>query len=161
MWIDYNAAITESVEELANLEKRYRGSLFEDRIRMLRLLKSGFSRSQRGLTDVLGYNERHLRVWWKEYREQGLNGLLVKSKRGGSKERITEEALAGLKQEFHRRDGMISLEEARCYLIERWGIHYKGITSISMLFKRHKIKKKTGRKRHPKSDLQAQSDFKK
>jgi transposase len=161
MWINYQATISETIEELAELERRHRGSMVEDRVRMLRLLKSGHSRSQLGLRGILGFSDRQFRRWWQAYRKRGMAGLLSRSSPGGSKERVSHEALEDLKLEIIRRRGLTKLEDAKQYLEERWGVKYKGVSSLSALFKRHKIKKKTGRKRHQGTDLQLQETFKK
>jgi Helix-turn-helix domain len=78
MWINkYPEMIAESYEELLKREKRLRGSPLESRIKMLRLLKGGAYRSQLQLTEVLGYSSRQLGRWWKTYRRDGLDALLV------------------------------------------------------------------------------------
>ena len=52
------------------------------------------------------------------------------------------------------------LREAQAFLRDRHGIAYS-LNGISLLFKRHRVKLKTGRRRHRKADAAAQAAFKK
>jgi hypothetical protein len=47
MWIDYSLSIAESVAELQARERAVRGQRAADRVKLLRLLKSGAARSVR------------------------------------------------------------------------------------------------------------------
>ena len=67
MWIDYPARIEESVDILLAQERRLHTSAVADRVKMLRLLKSGRYRSQCQLASLLGYSDRTLRRWWHLY----------------------------------------------------------------------------------------------
>jgi transposase len=79
---------------------------------------------------------------------------------GGKKERITEEALAALEEEM-KRGKIATLEEARRFLDERFGIYYEGVSGLSRLFKRHQTKLKTGRRRSKGASEEEQRAFKK
>ena len=52
------------------------------------------------------------------------------------------------------------LREAQAFLRDRHGIAYS-LNGVSPLFKRHRVKLKTGRRRHRKADTAAQAAFKK
>ena len=52
------------------------------------------------------------------------------------------------------------LREAQAFLRDRHGIAHS-LNGISLLFKRHRVKLKTGRRRHRKADAAAQAAFKK
>ncbi len=161
MWINnYPDMIAEGPEELLEQEKRLRGSPLESRVKMLRLLKSGHYRSRRSLANVLGYSARQLDRWWKTYQHGGLNALLKIKKSGGRSERITGEALEALEEEMKQGE-IATLEEARRFLEDRFGIHYQGVSGLSRLFERHKTKLKTGRRRHRKASEEEQAAFKK
>jgi transposase len=58
------------------------------------------------------------------------------------------------------RGEIASYEQARKFLADQ-GVHYRNQSSIFRLFKRHRIKAKTGRPRHQKADPQEQEAFKK
>ena len=57
-------------------------------------------------------------------------------------------------------DEIASYAQARALLAEH-GVVYKDASSVFRLFKRHKIKAKTGRYQHQKADSEAQETFKK
>ena len=52
------------------------------------------------------------------------------------------------------------LREAQAFLRDRHGVAYS-LNGVSLLFKRHRVKLKTGRRRHRKADAAAQAAFKK
>ena len=159
MWIDYSISITESVAELQARERAVRGQRAADRVKLLRLLKSGAARSVRQGAAMLGYSERQAQRWWECYARGGLAALLDVGWPGGSRERITPEAWADLSAQM--RAGAIGrLKDAQAYLRERWGLTYC-LDGISKLFIRRKTKLKTGRPRHRHAEAAAQAAFKK
>ena len=160
MWIDYRQAIGESAADLLQLERRYRGAGVGDRVKMLRLLKTAAYPSQRQVATALGYTERQLRRWWQRYAHGGLTALLQRAPPGGRPERLDAAALAALDAEM--KAGRIGrLRDAQRFLAEQCGIHYQGVSGLSRLCQRHKIKLKTGRRRHRRADAEAQVAFKK
>lgn len=160
MYLDYPNLIDESPEELIEQERHRRSGPVGDRLKMLRLLKTGSYRSRRALAPVLGYSERQLKRWFDAYREGGLKALLDRRAPGGSSERVTSEAWTALEEEM-KAGNIARLEDARRYLEEEHGIQYAGITSISALFERHGVKLKTGRRTNRKADPAEQAAFKK
>lgn len=160
MYLNYPDLIEESADELARLERACRDDRIGDRIRMLRLLKSGRYRSRRGLAEVLGYSERQLGRWFDAYRSEGLETMLRCGRWGGSRLRIGEEAWQALEAKMAAGE-VATLQAARQYLDEAWGVRYAGVSSISALFKRRGVKKKTGRPRHRKASAEEQAAFKK
>jgi transposase len=159
MWIDYTQQIQESVSQLEALERQHRGRPTADRIQMLRLLKSGTFRSRRELVPILGYCERQLQRWWASYSDGGLAALLEYQRHTGSQERITAPAWIALNEELGA--GRITrLKDAQAYLQTQWNLRYS-IGGLSRLFQRHKIKLKTGRRRHRRADPHQQEIFKK
>lgn len=160
MWIDYPAQIQESVDTLLAQERRLRMSAVADRVKMLRLLKSGRYRSQCQLAPLLGCSDRTLRRWWQLYQEQGLAGLIADRGGGGRPERMTAEAQQGL--ETAMQAGQIAtLDQARSFLQQQFGIVYQGVSGLSRWCTRHRIKRKTGRRRHAHASEEAQGAFKK
>lgn len=160
MWINYSMAIQESDEELAAREWQLRGEREQVRVRMLRLLKSGQVRSMRACAPLLGYSIPQLSHWWHRYEQAGLAALVEQKRRPGKPTRMTPAAWAGLEEEL-RAGRMGSLEAARRYLQERWGITYQSVNGIWWQFKKHRVKLKTGRRRHRRADPAAQEAFKK
>ena len=158
--VNYRTRIVESVEELARYEKTYRGDRrIASRLRLLHLLKSGEARSVRQAAPMIGYALSHAQAMWERYRDGGLAAILTTEQWGGHRvERASAEALAAV--EVKMESGEIrTLEEGRRYLRESWDIDYSSVQGVWQLFRRHRIKKKTGRLRHRKSDEVAQAAF--
>lgn len=161
MWIDYTEEITESVDELRALEKKRASQRsVADRLKMLRLLKSGQCRSQRQAADVLGYSRRQLGRWLNTYRAGGLEALCEVGSPGGKQERVTPEAWEALCEKMKAGE-IARLKDAKTFLREEFGVEYKSESGISRLFQRHGVKLKTGRPRHRDADPEAQAAFKK
>jgi len=160
MRINYPQVIQESEEELASLEYRLRGRKTADRVRMLRLLKSGTVKSLKDCAPLVGYSVIQLTRWWERYRAEGLVGMLKRQKPAGKASKLSPEAWAGLLQAM-RAGHIATLEDARNYLEREWGIRYKNGKSLWWLFKKHRVKWKTGRRRHQKASAEQQAAFKK
>ncbi len=160
MRIKYPKAIQESEEELTRREQSLRGQKTADRVRMLRLLKSGAVKSLKDCAPMVGYSVIQLTRWWERYRAEGLAGLLKRQKLAGKASRLTPEAWAGLLQAM-RAGHMATMQDARNYLEREWGISYKNGKSLWWLFKKHRVKWKTGRRRHKKANAAHQAAFKK
>jgi transposase len=156
--LNYDDLIQESAEVLQVEEKRLRRSALSYRIRMLRLLKSGESRSLASAAKQLGYSLRQCQRWFKSYQEGGLKALLEFEQPRRS-ERMTKEAWRAL-DEAMKAGEVATLEETRQVLAQQ-GVYYKGVAGVSALLIRHKVKLKTGRPRHRQSDEAAQAAFKK
>ncbi len=134
----YQDQVLESEQELEHLERSLRGQALCDRVKMLRLLKSGAYDSRRTLAPTLGYSERQLQRWWKLYKKAGIDGLLEEKAVGGSTERVTDAAWEGLK--LAMRSGHIKqLKEAQAYLKEHFSIEYSSLQGLSDMIKRRSI----------------------
>jgi len=160
MRIKYPQAIQESEEELTNLEQRLRGQKPGDRVRMLRLLKSGPVNSLQECAPLVGYSVGQLTRWWECYRAQGLAELLKQHKPVGKHAKLTAEAWEGLMGAM-RAGHIAPMEDARDYLEREWAIRSKNGKSLWWLFKKHRVKWKTGRRRHKKASAEQQAAFKK
>jgi transposase len=160
MRITYPKVIQEREEELTRLEQSLRGKKTADRVRMLRLLKSGAVKSLKECAPLVGYSVIQLTRWWERYRAEGLAGMLKQHKPVGKASRLTPEAWAGLLQAM-RAGHIATMQEARNYLEREWGIRYKNGKSLWWLFKKHRVKCKTGRRRHKKANAEQQAAFKK
>ena len=158
--IDYPNVIAESTEQLHELEKRHRYTHLFQRVRMLRLLKSGECSNLGEAADALGYSRRQCQRWWGAYTEGGLDELLVsRVDERGRQEFVTEKAWEEL--EVVMKEGRIATyAQARDFLAKR-GVEYASADSVGQLFRRRKVKLKTGRPRHEKADTEEQEAFKK
>src|ERR671916_2455057 len=75
--LDYQKAIKESEEQLWELERHQSYALLRDRMRFLRLLKSGVCPSQAKAGEYIGLKRRASEKLWGKYRTEGLEGLLT------------------------------------------------------------------------------------
>jgi transposase-like protein len=96
MRIKYPQAIQESEEDLTRFEQRLRGQKAADRVRMLRLLKSGAVNSLKDCAPLVGYSVGQLTRWWECYRAEGLARMLKQHKPVGKHSKLSAEAWEGL-----------------------------------------------------------------
>lgn len=157
--LNYSEEIKESAEELEALEKSQRLTLFRDRIRYLRLLKSGQSITQKSASQAIGIGERQGQRNWRIYIEEGLEGILRPIKRPGAPKKLKEEEIAELKTRLEE-DDIQFLHEAVAHVKEKYKKDYT-LGGMHYVFKRLKIKKKTGRPINIRQDKAGMEDFKK
>jgi len=156
----YPQVIEEAPEELKELEKQHRYTHLFQRVRMLRLLKSGECSNLGEAADSLGYSWRQCQRWFASYRQGGLEELLTsRVDERGRQELVTPEAFEEL-QEAMKRGEIATIGQAHRFLNER-GIEYSHPDGVGQLLRRRKVKLKTGRPRHEKADIQEQEAFKK
>jgi transposase len=117
-------------------------------------------KSLKDCAPMLGYSVSQLTRWWERYRAEGLAEMLRGHKRAGKASRLTPQAWAGLLQAM-RAGQITTMQDARDYLEREWAISYKNGKSLWWLFKKHRIKWKTGRRRHQKANTEQQAAFKK
>ena len=86
--------------------------------------------------------------------------MLKQQKKAWKASRLTPEAWAGLLQAM-RAGRITTMQDARNSLEKEWSIVYKNGKSLWWLFKNHRVKWKTGRRRHKKANAEQQAAFKK
>jgi transposase len=108
---------------------------------------------------LVGYSVRQVNRWWAVYRQGGLARLLEEPPRRGKRTRLTPEAWAGLEAEMVA--GRIgTLQDARRYLHEQWGIVYRSLNGVWWQLHRRRAKPKTGRRRHRRANTAEQQAYK-
>lgn len=158
MRTDYPSVITEDEVTLRQVERQVRGRPTAVRVQALRLLKGGVARSLGACADLVGHSPRQVARWWALYRREGLEGLLREPTYPGRRPRLTGEALADL--EAVMAAGQIAtLKDAQRYLAERHGIVYPSLNGVWAQLRKHRMKLKTGRRRHALADPEAQEAF--
>ena len=158
MRTDYPAVITEDEATLRQVERQVRGRPTAVRVQALRLLKSAAARSLPRCAELVGHSPRQVARWWATYQRDGLPGLLREPIYPGKRPRLTPEALADL--EAVMAAGQIAtLKDAQTYLAERHGIVYRSLNGVWQQLRKHRIKLKTGRRRHALADAAAQEAF--
>ena len=150
----YPQVIKEDPHELERLEKRHRYTHLFQRVRMLRLLKSGECRNLGEASEALGYSWRQCQRWFASYRRGGLQELLKSwvDERGRQEELVTPEAFEEL-QEAMKKGEIATIGQAHRFLSKR-GIEYSHPDGVGQLLRRRKVKLKAGRPRHQKADPQ-------
>ena len=102
--LDYSTLIKEAVSELQKLERRQTEVLFRDRIRYLRVLKSGEAKTQKEASDLIGISGRQGQRNWRLYREEGLLGMLRPIERPGAPTKLKEEEYEELDKRLESDD---------------------------------------------------------
>lgn len=72
--------------------------------------------------------------------------------------RLHPKAFAGLEAEM-RAGRVATLADARRYLAEHWQIEYGSLNGVWWQLRKHRVRKKTGRRRHAKANQAAQESF--
>lgn len=158
MRTDYPTVITEAEMTLRQHERRLRGHPTAVRVQALRLLKSGAARSLAACARLVGHSPRQVARWWATYRAAGLAALMREPTHPGKRSRLTPEVLAAL--EATMAAGQIAtLKDAQAYLAEQHGIVYGSLNGVWAQLRKHRIKFKTGRRRHEYADAAAQEAF--
>src|SRR3712207_3095130 len=156
----FTQVIEEDPHELKELEKQHRYTHLFQRVRMLRLLKSGECSNLGEAAQALGYSWRQCQRWFASYREGGLGELLLsRVDERGRQELVTPEAWEEL-EESMKRGEIATIAQAHQFLSQR-GIEYAHPDGVGALLRRRKAKLKTGRPRHEKADPEEQEAFKK
>lgn len=158
MRTNYPVLIEEDVATLRGHERRLRGRPTAARVQALRLLKSGAARSLAACATLVGHSPRQLARWWATYRQEGLDGLLREPRYPGTTSRLTPEALAGLEAAMAAGE-IATLKQAQAYLRAQHGIVYGSLQGVWWQLRKHRIKLKTGRRRHEDADAEAQEAF--
>lgn len=138
----YVGLISESLEDLRQIERQQKLVQFEKRVRFLILLKTGEANTQKEAGSKVGWKLRQSQKIWQIYRERGLKGVLEKAdKRGfGKLSSVEISQLNGYLREF----GAQSLAEIRQYLKDAFGVQYT-IGGLSDLCIRLRVKLKRAR----------------
>jgi transposase len=140
------------------LERHQSKALLRDRVRFLRLLKSGACTSQAKAGQQIGLGLRGSEKLWKKYRSEGLEGLLTYPYQGSSG-KLSEAQKQQLEEEL-AKDQTQSLQQAALYVEEHFGVHYT-VPGIRYVFQTLKVKRKTARPSHVHKDEKGEKHFKK
>jgi transposase len=158
MRTDYPSVITEDEPALRQMERQLRGRPPTVRVQALRLLKSGAARSLDACARLVGHSPRQVARWWARYLADGLSGVIRERPRRGKVSRLTPEAVADLERVMAAGQ-IATLKDAQVYLAEQHGIVYGSLNGVWQQLRKHRIKLKTGRRRHALADPAAQEAF--
>jgi transposase len=158
MRTDYPQVIREDEPTLRGVERQVRGRPPAVRVQALRLLKSGVARSLAECAHLVGHSPRQVARWWATYRREGLAGLLREPTYPGKRSQLTPAALADLAAVM-AAGRIATLKDAQAYLADHHGIIYRSLNGVWAQLRKHRIKLKTGRRRHALADAAAQEAF--
>jgi transposase len=156
--LDYGKGIKESEQELFLLERGQSYALLRDRMRFLRLLKSGACPSQAKAGWQIGLGLRGSEKLWKKYCQEGVEGLL-RYPYQGTKGKLTEKQEQQLLKEL-KKDKTQTLKQACGYVAQNLGVRYT-VPGRHYVVERLKVKKKTGRPVYNNKDDKGEKQFKK
>lgn len=156
--LDYSKAIKESQVQLRSLERSQTKALLRDRMRFLRLLKSGACTSQAQAGTAIGLGLRGAEKLWRKYSHEGLD-VLLRYPYQGRKEKLDAAQKQALRQEL-AKDQTQSLQQVCQYVGKQSGVHYT-IPGMHYVLERMKVKKKTGRPVYHSKDYKGENQFKK
>ena len=154
--MNYQTEIAETSEYLLKLERETKDLKARDRVRFLRLLKTGNAATQRQAGAMLGLQVRQSQRLWQQYRTGGLSKMSQSRYAGGRRKFDTARRLE--LEERLKRDDIQTLEQARHCLAQEFGVSYS-IGGVSYLFGQMKIKLKTGRPTNVKQNLAEREEF--
>lgn len=156
--MNYPEIITESHEHLLKLERATKDFKARDRVRFLRLLKTGKAATQKEAGALIGLQARQSQRLWKQYRETGLQAMARSHYTGGAT-KLNQEQQARFLERL-KQDEIWKLEQARVFLQQECGVTYT-VGGVSVLCRRLKIKLKTGRPQNVKQKAAELDHFRK
>ncbi len=156
--LSYKELIKEKEEELLQLEKSQQLSYVKDRVRFIRYLKEGRVKSQAQAGSLIGLQSRQSQNLWKVYQQKGIDGLL-QARKATYLGKLSSVELSRLLQRLDQ-DDMMSQKQVKAYLQAEMGKAYTQ-PAIHYLFKRLKVKLKTGRPVNVRKDKAGKEAFKK
>ena len=156
--INYSKVIKETAKVLQRMEKEQQRAFVRDRIRFLRLLKSGRCSSQIQAGEFIGLRPRSSQRLWQQYTQGGLQAFPNYPYQGTTC-RLNEEQIEKLVA-YLAHDQVQFLHEAHGYIQQHFGVHYS-TGGLHKLFERLKVKKKTGRPTNLRKDEKGAKTFKK
>lgn len=154
----YREVIKESVERLQEVEKRAKQSYLKDKVRFIRYLKEGTAKSQAQAGNLIGLKSRQSQNLWRLYQQKGIEGLL-QARKATHVGKLSSVELSRLLQRLDQ-DDMMSQKQVKAYLQDQMGKIYSQ-PAIHYLFKRLKVKLKTGRPVNVRKDKAGEIAFKK
>jgi transposase len=154
--VNHADKINESLDDLHRLRAQQKLTLRRDRIGFLIGLKNGYTQAQAGAQ--IGIKLRQSQKLWRLYRSGGLAALLVENR----KTYLGKLSCAQISRlrSFLQTDQADTLRSVQGWLASNEQVEYS-LGGISLLFKRLKIKLKTGRPSNVRQDREGREAFKK
>ena len=156
--LNYSESIFESSAALLQLERSQSDGQSRDRVKFIRLLKSGICKTQAAAGSCIGIKRTQSQYLWRTYINEGITGLLKRpSKRGFGK--LNSRQISQLRSRLSLHD-IVTQQDLMNWILLEFGVTYTQ-AGISLLLKRLKIKLKTGRPSNVRKDEAELAQFKK
>lgn len=156
---------TKVLEDLSDLEKKYRSSttaLRRDRLKMLILLKKSNYVYRKALSEKLGRRQATIGDWLRLYETQGLSGFLHIKSGGNNTPTISEEAKVFIESKLtDSKTTITSYKELQAIIKEDLNEEIPYTALYTHCRRKLKAKLKVSRKSHYKKDPTAEAVFKK
>ena len=156
--MNYPELISQSADDLKQLEKEQKLVQFQKRVRFLWLLKTSPATAQKQAAEQVEWKLRQAQKIWSLSRDKGLAGVIEKRRQRGFG-KLSSQQIAQL-QNYLREFGADSLDEVRNYLQSSFGVNYQR-SGVCELLARLKVKLKTARPSNYQKDEAAVENFKK
>lgn len=140
--MNYSALTVESEAELERLERKHKRAVERDRIRFLKVLKTGQETAQLAAGQTIGIGERQAQRLWQSDPKAGLAALMLPPERRGWG-KISSQQMSHLRR-FLQDDQAQTLAHIQAYLAGSLGLTYS-ISGVGSLCQRLNVKPETGR----------------
>ena len=154
----YPNLIQESPKELLSLEKSQQKSYLHDRVRFLRFLKTGVAKTQSQASALIGFKKRQSQNLWSQYQQKGIS-YFIKEQMNYNWGKLSSVQISQLLQ-YLDQDQTAGQKEVQVYIQDNFGQTFTQ-PGIHYLFKRLKVKLKTGRPSNVRKDDWGVRSFKK
>lgn len=152
--------VKESVESLNKLYLKERNHRIRTRIKCLILLKESKFKGQLEIAIHLGVDYATVKRWLKQYKEEGLQSLIILKSGGKRKSVIDSEVHQSLATKLNdSEEPLLGYWDAVSWVKQKHGLELKYNTLRTYLIRHFKTKLKSPRKSHYKKDEQAIEAF--
>lgn len=146
MRVDYQQVITETPEQLKQIQSAQKKISDFQKVQGLYLLKSGQVKTLSNLADYLGVHRVTVQRWLKSYREQGLRKLLTAKPKTGRPKTIKDSVLTHLKEKLKEPEiGFSSYKQIQHWLENKYQIQLNYHTVYHWVRRKWKAKLKVPR----------------
>jgi len=154
--------VKENIISLQDLYRKEKNHRIRPRIKCLILLKEKKFQTQLEISKYLGVDYATLKRWLKQYKDEGLDSILVLKSGGARKSIISKKIHESLSVKLHdSNEPLLGYWDAVLWIKDTHDIEIKYSTLRSYLIRHFKTKLKAPRKSHYKKDEQAIEVFKK
>lgn len=156
-----NLIVKEEISELSSLLRQQSNPKNIIRIQSLIYIKTEHFKTRSELASFLGYSVRSMEIWLKDYKTNGIKGMLIPVKKKQQRTRkVGKEIHKGLEERLNNpKEGFLSYVSAQKWVEKTYGVPIKYNTLRLYMIDFFGTKIKRPRKSHIKKSEQAKADF--